>query len=69
MWPALTFGLAAFGSIFSIVDPIAALPVYLALAGRETEANRRRIATRYDRHANNYLAAIALAATVAEWTK
>lgn len=46
MLPALTFGLAAFGSIFSIVDPIAALPVYLALTGRETEASRRRIATR-----------------------
>jgi multiple antibiotic resistance protein len=43
---SLTFGLAAFGSIFSIVDPFAALPVYLALTGRETEASRRRIATR-----------------------
>jgi len=31
--------------------------------------NWRRIATRYDRHASNYLAAIALAATVAEWIK
>ena len=31
--------------------------------------NWRRIATRYDRHASNYLAAIALVATVAEWTK
>jgi transposase len=31
--------------------------------------NWRRIATRYDRHAQNYLAAIALVATVAEWSK
>lgn len=31
--------------------------------------NWRRIATRYDRHASNYLAAIALVATVAEWGK
>ena len=31
--------------------------------------NWRRIATRYDRHASNYLAGIALAATVAEWIK
>jgi len=31
--------------------------------------NWRRIATRYDRHAQNYLAAIALVATVAEWIK
>jgi multiple antibiotic resistance protein len=44
--PNLSFGLAAFGSIFSIVDPFAALPVFLALTGRETEANRKRTATR-----------------------
>ena len=31
--------------------------------------NWRRIATRYDRHASNYLAAIAFVATVAEWIK
>ena len=31
--------------------------------------NWRRIATRYDRHAQNYLAAIALVAVVAEWIK
>ncbi|WP_244501485.1 IS5 family transposase [Sphingomonas gellani] len=31
--------------------------------------NWRRIATRYDRHASNYLARVALAATVAEWIK
>ena len=31
--------------------------------------NWRRIATRYDRHANNYLAAIALVAAVTEWIK
>jgi transposase len=31
--------------------------------------NWRRIATRYDRHAQNYLAAIALVAIVAEWSK
>jgi transposase len=31
--------------------------------------NWRRIATRYDRHAQNYLAAIALVAVVSEWTK
>lgn len=42
----LTFGLATFGSLFSIVDPFAALPVYLALTGRESEASRRRIAAR-----------------------
>jgi transposase len=31
--------------------------------------NWRRIATRYDLHADNYLAAIALVAVVTEWTK
>ncbi len=31
--------------------------------------NWRRIATRYDRHAQNYLAAIALVAIVTEWAK
>nr|WP_236626770.1 IS5 family transposase [Sphingomonas sp. MM-1] len=31
--------------------------------------NWRRIATRYDRYATNYLAAIALVATIAEWIK
>lgn len=30
--------------------------------------NRRRIATRYDRLARNYLAALALVAVAAEWT-
>lgn len=31
--------------------------------------NWRRIATRYDRHAANYLAAIALVAVITEWIK
>ena len=31
--------------------------------------NWRRIATRYDHHASNYLAGITLAAIVAEWIK
>jgi len=31
--------------------------------------NWRRIATRYDQHADNYLAAIALVAAVTEWPK
>ncbi len=31
--------------------------------------NWRRIATQYHRHASNYLAGVALAATVAEWIK
>lgn len=31
--------------------------------------NWRRVATRYDRHASNYLAALALAAIISEWIK
>ncbi len=31
--------------------------------------NWRRVATQYDRHARNYLAAIALVATIAKWIK
>lgn len=46
MPPYLTFGLASFGAIFSIVDPFAALPVFLALTGSESEQNRKRIAAR-----------------------
>ena len=40
------FALVAFGSLFSIVDPFAAVPVFLALTAREPELERKRIATR-----------------------
>lgn len=46
MTSALTFGLGAFTSLFAIVDPFAALPVFLALTGRETDVRRRLIARR-----------------------
>jgi multiple antibiotic resistance protein len=46
MTSALTFGLGAFTSLFAIVDPFAALPVFIALTGRETAARRRAIARR-----------------------
>jgi multiple antibiotic resistance protein len=46
MHAALTFGLGAFTSIFAIVDPFAALPVFLALTGHETDARRGAIALR-----------------------
>jgi len=44
--PALTFGLTAFTSLFAIVDPFAALPVYIALTSRESVGHRRRTALR-----------------------
>ncbi|MEI8255730.1 MAG: MarC family protein [Deltaproteobacteria bacterium] len=43
---SLTFGVAALASLFAIVDPFAALPVYLALTARATEPRRRVIAWR-----------------------
>jgi multiple antibiotic resistance protein len=44
--PALAFGLTAFTSLIAIVDPFAALPVYLALTGQEAREHRRRTARR-----------------------
>ena len=38
--------MAAFSSIFSIVDPFTALPMYLALTERRSDAGRRRVAQR-----------------------
>lgn len=46
MQDAFTFGLTAFTSLFAIVDPFAALPVYLALTARESPTHRRRTAQR-----------------------
>jgi multiple antibiotic resistance protein len=46
MDPTIAFGLVAFGSVFSIVDPIAALPVYLALTGREDSVAKHQTALR-----------------------
>jgi multiple antibiotic resistance protein len=46
MHAALSFAVTAFTSIFSIVDPFAALPVYLALTARDSPARRSGIALR-----------------------
>ncbi|MBI4371703.1 MAG: NAAT family transporter [Elusimicrobia bacterium] len=40
----LAYSLMAFGSLFAIVDPFAAVPSFLALTARETPAQRRRMA-------------------------
>ncbi len=40
------FALVSFGSLFSIVDPFAVVPAFLALTAREPELERSRIATR-----------------------
>lgn len=46
MHATLGFGLTCFTSLFSIVDPFAAVPIYLALTARDTLARRRTVALR-----------------------
>ena len=46
MSPGLTFVTLCFPSMFSIVDPIGVVPVYLALVGAETPAEQQRTAVR-----------------------
>jgi multiple antibiotic resistance protein len=42
----ITEALASFGSVFSIVDPFAAVPIFLALAGSQSRAQQTRTALR-----------------------
>jgi multiple antibiotic resistance protein len=42
----VTQALASFGSVFSIVDPFAAVPIFLALAGAQSRAQQARTALR-----------------------
>jgi multiple antibiotic resistance protein len=42
----LTYTLVCFGSLFSIVDPFAALPIFLALAGDQPRPTQNRTALR-----------------------
>jgi multiple antibiotic resistance protein len=44
--PLLQFSLIAFTSIFVLVDPIAAVPAFLAMTGRSSQARRRHMAVR-----------------------
>ncbi len=55
------FALVAFGSLFSIVDPFAAVPVFLALTAKEPELERRRIARRASLTAFAILSVFAIA--------
>ncbi len=41
-----SYALVSFGSIFSIVDPFTAVPVFMALVGTQPQADQRRIAVR-----------------------
>jgi multiple antibiotic resistance protein len=42
----IAFALAAFSAIFSVVDPLGAVPVYLAMTATDTKEHRRRTALR-----------------------
>ena len=44
--PLLQFGLIAFTSIFVLVDPVAAVPAFLAMTGGATREQRRHMAAR-----------------------
>lgn len=57
----LSFALVAFGSLFSIVDPFAALPVFLALAGAQPRPLLNRTAFRASATCFVVLATFALA--------
>jgi multiple antibiotic resistance protein len=46
MNPFLSHTLICFGSVFSIVDPFAAVPIFLALVGQQTQAAQNGIALR-----------------------
>lgn len=43
-WAVATFGVTAFATIFSIVDPFAAAPIFIAITPNDTEEARRRMA-------------------------
>ncbi|MGZ3405377.1 MAG: MarC family protein, partial [Polyangia bacterium] len=46
MRDVLTFGLVAFSAIFFVVDPLAVLPIFLAMTANETSAQKRGTALR-----------------------
>jgi multiple antibiotic resistance protein len=46
MRDVLTFGLVAFSAIFFVVDPLAVLPVFLAMTASESPAQKRATAMR-----------------------
>ena len=63
MSAGLAFFTLCFPSLFSIVDPLAAVPIFLALAGREDVAAQRRTAIRATVTATIILSLFALLGT------
>jgi len=46
MTPFLTYSLLCFGSLFSIVDPFAAVPIFLVLVGQHPRPSQNKVALR-----------------------
>jgi multiple antibiotic resistance protein len=46
MRDVLTFGLVAFSAVFFVVDPLAVLPIFLAITASDTSAQKRATALR-----------------------
>jgi multiple antibiotic resistance protein len=61
MPPVVTFTLVCFGSLFSIVDPFATVPIFLALAGSQPIEAQRATALRASLTCFTVLTAFALA--------
>jgi multiple antibiotic resistance protein len=61
MSPLASFCLLCFGSLFSIVDPFAAVPIFLALTGRQSRDGQSRTALRASITCFVVLSAFALA--------
>jgi multiple antibiotic resistance protein len=59
--PLVSYTLVAFGSLFSIVDPFAAVPIFLALVGAQPRATQTRTALRASVTCFCVLSAFALA--------
>jgi len=63
MTAGLTFFTLCFPSLFSIVDPLAAVPIFLALAGKEERKSQRRTAIRATVTATSIMMLFALLGT------
>jgi multiple antibiotic resistance protein len=59
----LTYTLLSFGSLFSIVDPFAAVPAFLAMVGDQPQKQQKRIALRASITCFTVLVAFAVAGT------
>jgi multiple antibiotic resistance protein len=59
-----TYSLICFGSLFSIVDPFAAVPIFLVLVGQQPRATQNRIALRATLTCFGVLTAFAAAGSV-----